>query len=100
MTFANFLKNTKTKATKFFKTTLSGAARKGVHFFNTTLVPAGKQLHHVTKTIAGEVATNEKIPEHIRNKEKTAGNFADVGLSRLDSTQQSVNRVSKQLGID
>ncbi|KAJ3024993.1 hypothetical protein HDV00_000445, partial [Rhizophlyctis rosea] len=85
---------------KFFNTTLPTASRQGVRFLNTTLIPWAKKAHSVSKAITNEVSSNETIPEHIRKKAKKASDFSDLGLSRLENVQGSVNRVATNLGLD
>jgi len=100
MAFGRLLQKGKQNVTRFFNSTLPGAARNSVKFMNTTLIPGIRKAHSVTKAIANEVSTNESIPKHIKDKARKASDFSDLGLSRLENVQGSVNRVAGNLGLD
>ena len=98
--FSKMLSKGKQNVTKFFNSTLPNATRSGVRFFNSTLVPVARQIHSVGKAITNEVSSNESIPDKVRQRAKKVSDFSDLGLSRLENVQGSVNRLSKNLGLD
>ena len=100
MSFSRMINRGKANVTKFFNSTLPNATRSGVRFLNNTVIPAAKKAHNVTKAIPSEVETNEAVPKRMKERVKKASDFSDLGLSKLETVQGSVNRISKNLGLD
>lgn len=100
MAFGQFLRKAHGSATKFFNTTLPTATRNSVRYMNTHIVPFARNTSRVIKAIGNEVTSNETIPEKVRQKVKTASDFADLGLSKLESVQHSTNNIARNLGLD
>lgn len=98
--FGRLIAKGRQNVTRFFNSTLPNATRQGVKFLNNTIIPGARKVHGVTKAIANEVTTNESVPKHIKDKAKKASDFSDLGLSRLENVQGSVNRVASNLGLD
>ena len=100
MSFARLINRGKQNVSKFFNTTLPTASRQGVRYLNTTLIPFARKAPGLSRAIANEVTTNETVPEHNRKKAKGVSDFSDLGLSRLENVQNSVNRIAKNIGLD
>jgi hypothetical protein len=100
MALGRLLQKTKANAARFFGHTLPSAARTGVRYLNSHVIPTAKRIHGISKAVTDEVASNPQISVKHKEKAKKVSSFADLGLSRLENVQGSVNRVSKQIGYD
>ena len=98
--FSNLINKGRANVAKFFNTTLPSASRSGVKFFNSTLVPTARKIHGVSKAITNEISTNENLSQKVREKAKKVSDFSDLGISRLQDVQGSVNRVASNLGLE
>jgi hypothetical protein len=97
--FQNLINKGRQNVTKFFNSTLPTGISSGIRFFNSTIVPTAKRIHNVHSVVAKEIRTNPEVPKRLKEAEKKSSAFADLGLQKLGTVNDSLTRVGGQLGL-
>lgn len=90
--FGNWVKQTAGKAQRFFGKT-AGHVRTGVSFLNNTVLPGAHKAHRALTNASQELSRDPNLGDKNRERLKTLSKLADVGLQRLSSTTDTINRV-------
>ena len=90
--FGNWVKQTAGKANRFIRRT-AGHLRTGVAFLNNTILPGAQKAHRALTNASVELGTDPNLNDKNRERLKTLNRLADVGLQRLSSTTDTINRV-------
>lgn len=90
--FGNWVKQTAGKANRFMGRT-AGHLRTGVSFLNNTILPGAHKAHRALTNASAELGKDPHLNDKNRERLKTLSRLADVGLQRLSSTTDTINRV-------
>lgn len=98
MLFKNFARNASAKISRFAGNTLPNAISKGASFFTNKVVPALKLGHKLITHGVNEVKQSDLIDQKHKDRASKVGEFADLGLKRLNDVSVNVDTVAKKYG--
>lgn len=88
----SFFRNAGQKFQRF----LGGArqhAENGVRFLNGTLIPGAKKAHGIINRVSDTLQQDSNVSEKNRERLKTIQKLSDVGITKLNDTANTINRV-------
>jgi hypothetical protein len=90
--FGNWLKNTGQRANRFMNKTV-GHMRTGVAFLNNTILPGAQKAHKTITAASGALQQDSNLSAKSKEKLSNLSRLSDMGLQRLSSAVDTVNRV-------